>query len=518
MHRSSRAGVSRLAGLVCAIVALAATPTTASAVRYEADGAAVWRDNAAPMGWSASLDRIIYNSRGADGLWDAYSADPDGGDPRCLTCDGPVLPGAGTATQRGAGDVDPSGDLMLLTVERGQHFGTVGGIEAEPGKGAFNDIWLARTDGTRAWPLTDIAAPWSFTLGTMWPRFDRTGTKVVWAELYFPAILNLGAWRLKTADIVWDDGTPRLDNVRTYEPEGFRFYEPYGFSPDNRQIIFASDLGMEHWWDSQIYTVPADFSEPARRLSPDDPGAGMFRNYNEFAYYVPEGDRIMYGRTHSTSDAGLDFWMMHPDGSDQHRLTYMNEPWNALGRGYSVVGGVAFDPRDPSRFVAGVAADPAGQDQVALMFRLGRYDHPAGLVGRYYAGFWPFWPVATRIENPSLGFRWTQPPASGIPDGPYAVRWTGTIDTPQTGTYRFCVRADDGAKLWLDERLVLDGWNAFGGRQCADVDRAAGQRSAIRLDYWNLWGDGVVQLTWTPPGGTPAVIPAGQLTPDVPGD
>jgi len=363
--------------LVAVGVAVAAAATTAgalaaapaSAAQYATTSITAWKANAAPMGWSASLDRVIYNARGADGLWDAYSANREGGDERCLTCSTPVVASAGTATHRGVGDVDPAGDLMLVEVERGRHFGTIGAVEAEPGKGAYSDVWLERTDGSRAWPLTDIYAPGSDAMGTIWPRFDRTGTKIVWAELYAPAIFNLGAWRLKTADIAWNDGTPSLTDVHTYQPETGRFMEAYGFSPDNRRIIFASDLGMPNWWDAQIYTVAADFTGPAQRLSPADPTPFPFANYNEFAFYVPQGDHIIYGRTAGTRTGGMEYWVMNPDGSGQQQLTDLRQQ---TGGSYAAVGGLAFDPHDPNRFVAGVASDPAGETQTAMMFALSR--------------------------------------------------------------------------------------------------------------------------------------------------
>ncbi len=525
MLRLPLAGARHLA--LAALAVTFALPAAASATQYETHGAAVWKTNAAPMGWSASLDRIVYNARGSDGLWDAYSAARDGSDERCLTCATPVLPGAGTGTHRGAGDVDPKGDLMLVQVERGQHFGKIGAVEAEPGKGAYSDVWLQRTDGTQAWPLTDIYTAGSDAMGTMWPRFDRTGNKLVWAELYAPAIFNLGAWRLKVADIAWADGTPRLANVRTYQPEKGRFYEPYGFSPDNRRILFASDMGMPNWWDSQIFEVDADFAAPARRLSPADPAPGFFTNYNEFAFYVPQGDHILYARTTDATKAGLDYWLMRPDGTESRRLTFLNEPWHLQGRGYAAVGGMAWDPRDPNRFVAGVASDSAGEVQTAMMFDLGRYEQPAGLRGEYFKDTKFTTPVATRVENPSVGLRWTGSPAPGVAAGTYAARWTGTIESPTTGRYRFCVKADDGVRMWLDDQQLVEAWYLFGGRRCVDVDRTAGQRSRIRIDYWNIWGDGLIQLTWAPPAATTgdstlaatatptdSIIPAARMSPD----
>jgi hypothetical protein len=516
------AAVVRLA--VAAFAAVGAA--SARATDYAVAGVTTWKTNAAPRGWSASLDRIFYDAKGADGMFDAYSANPDGSDPRCITCTIPSFPTVGTATQRGVQDVSPDGNLILLEVERGEHSGQVGASIAEPGKGTYNDIWLARADGSQAWPLTDLTAPGQTALGTMWARFDRTGTKIVWAELYSPAVLNLGYWRLKVADIVWSSGVPQLANVRAIEPQPNHFYEPYGFSPDDSHIIFASDLGMPSWMDSQIYSIGIDGSG-LTRLSPDDGPTGMFTNYNEFAWYTPANDWIIYGRTINATQHGLDYWMMRPDGSESRRLTYFNEPWHSEYRGYSVTGGLAFDPNNPDRFVAAVASDLAAENFTALMVTLAPVTAGRGLQAQYFAQTNLTQQVMTRTENPSEGFRWDGPPTPGLPSSGFSVRWSGSVASPVSGNYTYCVTANDGARLWVGSTEVIDGWWVFGNRTCGTIDQTAGSWLPIRLEYWNGLGTGYIQLVWTPPGGSAGdgaraagasaqMIPAADLLPSAP--
>ena len=132
---------------VAVAFATALLASTAAAAGYEVQSVTSWKQNAAPMGWSASLNRVMYNSRGADGMFDAYSANPDASAAQCVTCALPSFPEVGAATQRGVSDVSPDGNYMLLEVERADHVGQVGDTIAEPGKGAYNDVWLATTDG-----------------------------------------------------------------------------------------------------------------------------------------------------------------------------------------------------------------------------------------------------------------------------------------------------------------------------------------------------------------------------------
>ncbi len=213
--------------------------------------------DAAPAGWSVSSNRVIYNSMGANGMFNAYSANPDASDPRCLTCAQPSFPKVGAATNRGASDVSPDGRYVLVTVERADHPGQIGAVWTQPGKGGANDLWLYTTDGSQAWPLTNIGVLVAGSLGAIWPRFDRTGSEIVWASMYSPAIVNLGYWQLKVANIVWNGGVPSLANIRTIQPFASSFYEvPTGFTADDsRHIIFASNAGMPSLLNTQIYEI-----------------------------------------------------------------------------------------------------------------------------------------------------------------------------------------------------------------------------------------------------------------------
>jgi hypothetical protein len=304
-------------------------------------------------GWDGAHRRLALNRKGSDGRFDGYWAAEDGSHPTCLTC---TLPDA-EPTQRSIADVFPGGDHVVLTVEKSRHPGSIGASWAEPGKGLDNDLWIARSDGRGAWPVAEVPADGNH--GIIWPRLDGAGRQLVWAEMYggvqlFTPKQQLGVWRLKLADVAWTDGVPRLEHVRTYEPEPGNFYEPYGFSPDGRQILFASSAGMQGVSDSQIYRVSTDLTGLTRLSDQNEPG---WANYNEFAFYLPDGAHIVYARTKESTSGGLDYWVMGADGSNPYRLTFLNEPNHPQARGYSNVGGWAFDPRDPDHFLFGSCHD-----------------------------------------------------------------------------------------------------------------------------------------------------------------
>ena len=173
---------------------------------------------------------------------------------KCLTCN-LNLAGPGTRSQRGAYSVSPDGKYLLATVE-GRHTGVPYGMEsAAPGKGTSNDIWLMRIDGSAAWQLTHTAQ--DHRMGAMWANFDRTGTRVVWAQLKGMAtpLAPFGIWEVKVASIAWSNGVPSMTNSITRQPQTGRFYEPYGFTPDGKGVLMSSDYKMPYTFAAQIWIM-----------------------------------------------------------------------------------------------------------------------------------------------------------------------------------------------------------------------------------------------------------------------
>jgi hypothetical protein len=485
------------------------TPTTSGGPAqsgYTVQSVTPWKYNASPVGWSSSLNRVIYNSHGADGLFNAYSANPDGSDPECLTCTLPDFPGVGTGTNRGASDVSPNGQYMLVTVEEPVHAGEIGASWTEPGAGGANNVWLYSTNGQQAWPLTSIASAGpTQAYGTIWPRFDHTGNEIVWASMYSPALADLGYWTLKVANIVWSDGVPSLADIRTIEPAADTFYEPYGFTPNDQGIIFASNDQEPSLIDDQIDTISTNGTGLTHLTEPNQ---GTVVNYNEFAWYTPNENSIIYGSTLDATSGGMDFWTMNPNGTDRQRLTYFNEPWDTESLGYSIVESLAFNPKNSDQFIAAVSSDVDSTDVNAYSVSLEPSWKPYGLTERFYNGQSFGQLLSATTQNPSDGFFAPASPAPGVPTTDYSIRWSGAVIPPSTGTYTFCIVAQPSAQLLVRGQELINGSDSYGTRKCATASATANRSVPIELDYEHGVGPAYVQLSWIPPGGsTPTLIP-----------
>lgn len=142
-----------------------------------------------------------------------------------------------------------------------------------------------------------------------------------------------------------------------------------------------------------------------------------------------------------------------------------------------------------------------------------------GLTGHYYndgksgARFTTL--VLTRIDG-SIDFNWnTGTPAPVVQQDNFSVRWTGQIQVPVTGTYRFATTADDGVRLWVNGQRMLNSW---GGRavaisSSAGITLTGGVRYTIVLEFYERDALAQIQLRWTPPGQPESVIPSTSLFP-----
>ena len=107
-------------------------------------------------------------------------------------------------------------------------------------------------------------------------------------------------------------------------------------------------------------------------------------------------------------------------------------------------------------------------------------------------------PKVVRTDAP-IDFGWTlNSPARGIPFNWYSVRWTGTITTPLQQTLtKLGVEGNDGYRLYLDGKLLIDNWRKQSyGTRLADVRLARGSAHEIRLEYFESTGNARVKLIW----------------------
>ncbi|MFI1485264.1 PA14 domain-containing protein [Streptomyces sp. NPDC020747] len=138
-----------------------------------------------------------------------------------------------------------------------------------------------------------------------------------------------------------------------------------------------------------------------------------------------------------------------------------------------------------------------------------------GLKGEYYTqsapGAFDFHELKATGFDPQLDFDNLEPrlrSATGRSDD-VSVRWTGRIVPEKTGPTTFSIIGDNGFRLWVDGKPVIDHWVDDWDREQtgAPVELTAGKAYDIKIEYFEHYGGSNLHVRWTPPGGTKSAVP-----------
>jgi len=169
--------------------------------------------------------------------------------------------------------------------------------------------------------------------------------------------------------------------------------------------------------------------------------------------------------------------------------------------------------------LADEARPPIGQHPEWPGFTLADISDPpagsgSGLLGQYYRGK-GFRELRLSRTDAMVNFDWgAGSPDPSVPADQFSVRWSGWIQPPVTGQFTFFVTADDGLRLWIDNRLIIDFWIDQGATErSGTASLRADHKHDIRLEYYENGGSATCRLAWSGPGVSKAVVPAARLYP-----
>lgn len=92
------------------------------------------------------------------------------------------------------------------------------------------------------------------------------------------------------------------------------------------------------------------------------------------------------------------------------------------------------------------------------------------------------------------------------------MRFTGNIIIPKAGKYTFFVASDDGSRIYLDDKLLVDNDRLQGmTERSGAVELTAGPHKLMVSYFDNGGGDGL-SVAWSGPGIQKQSIPADRLT------
>jgi beta-glucosidase len=107
-------------------------------------------------------------------------------------------------------------------------------------------------------------------------------------------------------------------------------------------------------------------------------------------------------------------------------------------------------------------------------------------------------PKLIRID-PAVDFGWTlYSPHEAIPYDWYSVRWTGRLLAPSTGLVKIGIEGNDGFRLTLDGRIIVESWTKETHRsKLAEFRMEKGRVYDLSLEFYEPAGNARVRLVWT---------------------
>ena len=127
--------------------------------------------------------------------------------------------------------------------------------------------------------------------------------------------------------------------------------------------------------------------------------------------------------------------------------------------------------------------------------------------------------------DPEINFNWVRnSPGHPIAEDHFTVEWTGYIHSEFSEEYEFSAMADDGMRLYIDGKLVLDLWeqgadgtDSEAMREESDISLQGkirlekGKKYPIKIEYYETVQNARIHLFWESPSVERQIVPQQNL-------
>jgi len=316
-----------------------------------------------------------------------------------------------------------------------------------------------------------------------------------------------------------------LQPLVTWTPGTFaQWHDVYfGTSPELSQADFKGrqQLFMTMYWHfaglqpGTTYYWRVDEVEPNNVAHTGDIWNFTAAPATAFAPMPRNGDKWIDPNADLSWKAGM--------GATKHNLYFGTDGAKVEARDAGVAKGSPFSPAyEPGTLAAQTtyywAVDEVGATTVAgEVWSFTTAGGPGGVKGEYFANTsrdMSGAPALTRIDS-SIDFNWgNDGPGTPIGTDHFSVRWTADLEIAVADTYTFITNTDDGARVWLNDRRIIDKWVDQGP---TDAPSAAIQLEPgiypLTMEYYEWEGGAVAHLYWQTPSVARQIIPPGPLQP-----
>jgi beta-glucosidase len=146
-----------------------------------------------------------------------------------------------------------------------------------------------------------------------------------------------------------------------------------------------------------------------------------------------------------------------------------------------------------------VAPYPDPFVQMTALVRSCKYESP-GLRAEFYNNKELSGPPALTRLDAQIDDNWhTNLPMPQITSHAFSARWTGKIRPDASGQYVIAVCSDDGSRVLLDGKAIINDWSDHQARvRSTTLALVAGKTYDLTVEYYNSAGEASIQFGWGP--------------------
>lgn len=406
-----------------------------------------------------------------------------------------------------AGDYGTPEQFIPPTGLPGQDWETCMTMNGHWGYNAYDTDW--KSSRTLIRNLVDIASKGGNYLLNVGPRADGTFPSEAVARLH-----DIGKWMKVNGESIYGTKASAFDNLTWGRSTTKR--------RGNRTTLY---LQVFNWPKNGLLTVPGIANRPVGARILGRGRTGVKRVGADLAISLPttapdanatvvaltiEGDPVIYKApiiaaptqlvvnpvmATITVPTGIEVRYTLdgsvPDGKSPRYSGPVSIGKAATLRAASFVGAKRVSGVTESRFVTARA-----------MAAVSPGETPSTLKRETFSGTWNQVPNFDRLTASETDFvsAIVPPMSSEQPIEKTGFRYSGFITVPEDSVYLFNLSSDDGSKLWIDGRLVVDNDGLHGATTKSGSVPLAKGAHRIRLDYFNATGGAALTLTWGKPG------------------
>ncbi|WP_244428565.1 glycoside hydrolase family 3 N-terminal domain-containing protein [Flavobacterium sp. B17] len=127
------------------------------------------------------------------------------------------------------------------------------------------------------------------------------------------------------------------------------------------------------------------------------------------------------------------------------------------------------------------------------------FENQKGLKGMYFPNPELKGNPVFEKQDEQLNFKWTlySPDPEKLQPDNYSIRWAGKLKAPNSGKYQLGLRGNDGFRLFLNGKLLIDNWEKLSySTKTIDIDFVKDQQYDITVEFHENRGEANIELIW----------------------